>query len=102
MFNIDMVKNCKSNFLSLTIVQLMVDLNNVLTCVISSKLIGLNVCDRNVEGTWPQDHHDRYTDRPAVVHLRLCQSLLPPAPPPTARDARVSQTQARTATIMTT
>ncbi len=28
---------------------------------------------RNVEGTVPEDYHDRYLDGAAVVHLRLCQ-----------------------------
>ncbi len=50
---------------------------------------------RCVEGTRRPYHHDRYPDGPAVVHLRLREGLLPPAPPSSPRDARVPQKEAR-------
>lgn len=49
---------------------------------------------RCVEGSGCSYHHDRYSDCSAVVHLRLCQGLLPPAPPTSSWDARVSEEEA--------
>lgn len=49
---------------------------------------------RCMEGSGCPYHHDRYSDRPAVVHLRLRQGLLPPAPPPSPWDARVPEEEA--------
>lgn len=50
---------------------------------------------RCVEGSGRSYHHDRNSDRPAVVHLRLRQGLLPPAPPTSPRDARIPEEEAR-------
>lgn len=52
-----------------------------------------------MEGIGTEDHHDWYADRPAMVHLRLGQGLLPSAPPTTAGDARVSETQTQRSII---
>lgn len=49
---------------------------------------------RCLEGSSGPYHYDRYPDRPAVVHLWLCEGVLPPAPPPSTRDARVSEEEA--------
>ena len=51
----------------------------------------LCVLCRHVEGLVPQDHHDWYPHRPAVVHLRLCQGIFPSASTSTTWDARVSE-----------
>ena len=49
----------------------------------------------HVEGPLPKDHHDRNADGSPVVHLRLCEGLLPPTPSPAPTDARESETEAR-------
>lgn len=54
----------------------------------------VRVLCRCVEGPGCPYHHDRYSDRPAVVHLRLRQGVLPPAPPPSPWDARVPEEEA--------
>ena len=38
-----------------------------------------------MEGFGSSYYHDRYTHRPAVVHLRLCEGGLPSASSPTPR-----------------
>lgn len=50
---------------------------------------------RCLEGSRCPYYHDWYTDGPAVVHLWLCQGLLPSAPPPSPWDARVPEEEAR-------
>ena len=55
----------------------------------------VSVVFRCVEGSGCPYHHDRYSDCTAVVHLRLSQGLLPPAPPTAPRDARVPEEEAR-------
>jgi len=50
-----------------------------------------DVNDSNVEGIVPEDHHDWYTDRSAVVHLRWRKGLFPSATPSATRDARISE-----------
>lgn len=49
---------------------------------------------RCVEGPGCPYYHDWHSDRPAVVHLRLCQGILPSAPAPSPRDARVPEEEA--------
>ena len=49
---------------------------------------------RCVEGSGGTYHHDRHPDRSAVVHLRLGEGVLPPAPPPSPGDARVPEEEA--------
>lgn len=65
----------------------------ITSCCVSAVLTCCLLC-RCVEGSDCSYHHDRYSDRSAVVHLRLCQGLLPPAPPPSPWDARVSEEEA--------
>ena len=54
-----------------------------------------------MEGPVPQDYHDWYTYRPAVVYLRLCEGLLPSTTSTTARDAGEFEEEARCYRIMT-
>ena len=42
-----------------------------------------------------QDHHDRYADRPSMVHLRHSQGRLPSPTPSLSGNARFPQGQAR-------
>ena len=48
-----------------------------------------------MEGSWSQDIDDRYAHCSAVVHLRLCEGLLPVAPPTSPRDAREPKEKTR-------
>lgn len=72
-------------------------LNHLVYCEVSNMSESNVVCllFRCVEGSGCPYHHDWYSDRPAVVHLRLCQGLLPPAPSPSPRDAWVPEEEAR-------
>jgi len=75
---------------------------NLLGAVLCCNAVIFNVvvassCDVNfsdVEGTVPEDHHDRHADSPAVVHLRRRQGLLPSAASTATRDAGVSEEEA--------
>ena len=52
------------------------------------------VACRDVERSVPEDYHDWHADCTPVVHLWLCEGLLPPATSSTTRDAGISEEEA--------